>query len=45
VFWREYKMNKKILELTKGEAQVIEDEFVNIKQSTVKAVEGGHIEL
>lgn len=38
-------MNKKALELTKGEAQVIEGEFVNVKQSTVRAVEGGHIEL
>ncbi len=39
------KTNKKTLELTKGEAQVIEGEFVNVKQSTVRAVEGGHIEL
>jgi hypothetical protein len=43
--WREYKMVKKTLELTKGEAQVIEGEFINIKQSTVRAVEGGHVEL
>lgn len=39
------KTNKKTLELTKGEAQVIEGEFVNVKQSTVRAIEGGHIEL
>jgi len=28
--WGEYKMNRKTLELTKGEAQVIEGEFVNV---------------
>jgi len=38
-------MAKKTLELTKGEAQVVEGEFINVKQSTVRAVEGGHVEL
>ncbi len=38
-------MTKKTLELTEGEAQVIEGEFINVKQSTVRVIEGGHIEL
>ena len=38
-------MAKKAVELTKGEAQVVEGEFINVKQSTVRSVEGGHIEL
>ena len=38
-------MVRKTLELTKGEAQVVEGEFINVKQSTVRAVEGGHVEL
>jgi len=32
-------------ELEKNDFEFIEGEFVNIKQSTVRAVEGGHIEL
>ncbi|MBI4654103.1 MAG: hypothetical protein HY752_03820 [Nitrospirae bacterium] len=37
-------MHEKV-EVTKGNAQLIEAEFVNVKQSTIRAVEGGHIEL
>ncbi len=38
-------MGKEVVELSKGEAKVIEGEFVNVKQSRVRSVEGGHIEL
>jgi len=38
-------MTKEILEITKGNAQLVEGEFVNVKQSTVRSVEGGHVEL
>jgi len=38
-------MTDERLEITKGEANVIEAEFVNVKQSTVQSVEGGHVEL
>lgn len=37
--------HRKGRELEKSDFEFIEGEFINIKQSTVRAVEGGHIEL
>ncbi len=37
--------HRKGRELEKSDFDFIEGEFINIKQSTVRAVEGGHIEL
>ncbi len=37
--------NREKRELEKSDFEFIEGEFVNVKQSTVRAVEGGHIEL
>jgi hypothetical protein len=38
-------MQREERELEKRDLDFVEGEFVNIKQSTIRAVEGGHIEL
>jgi len=38
-------MHREKREHEKGDFEFVEGEFINIKQSTIRAVEGGHIEL
>ncbi|MBI5195078.1 MAG: hypothetical protein HZA10_02010 [Nitrospirae bacterium] len=38
-------MGKKVLEVKSGDAQMVEGEFINVNQCSVKSVEGGHVEL
>ena len=38
-------MDRKAVELINEEAQLVEGEFINVKQSKVRSIEGGHIEL
>jgi len=38
-------MEKNVLDIEGGDLDLVEAEFANIRQSNVRAVEGGHIEL
>jgi hypothetical protein len=38
-------MSEGALEIENSRAQVIEGEFINIKQSSIRSVEGGHVEM
>ena len=38
-------MYNKGSEIENSDLEFVEGEFINIKQSTIRAVEGGHIEL
>jgi len=38
-------MSKEAHELNKSEVKVVEGEFINIKDSSIRSVDGGHIEM